>query len=64
LKHQIKKDDDNKKNVNIRMVSGDHVNTAMAVAYEAGILDKDLSTEDLNEAVMTGDTFKASLGGY
>ena len=46
------------------MVSGDHVNTAMAVAYEAGILDKDLSTEDLNEAVMTGDTFKASLGGY
>lgn len=36
LKHNA---DNNKKNVNIRMVSGDHINTAMAVAYQAGILD-------------------------
>lgn len=48
LKHDIKNEKNKNKNVTVRLVSGDHVNTAMAVAYEAGILDKDADNIDLD----------------
>ena len=41
------------------MVSGDHISTAMAVAYRAGILDSNDSNLDISSAVMSGDDFKA-----
>ena len=44
------------------MVSGDHVETAMAVAYNAGILDKDVDETDLADQVMTGEQFRAKIG--
>jgi|TARA_B110001450_G_C17223496_1_gene320421 magnesium-transporting ATPase (P-type) len=46
------------------MVSGDHKNTAMAVAYQAGILDSEDSNLDLSSAVMEGADFRTNIGGY
>jgi magnesium-transporting ATPase (P-type) len=54
LKHKGK-EENNKKNVNIRMVSGDHIGTATKVAYESGILDKEDTNIDFNATVMTGE---------
>lgn len=41
------------------MVSGDHIGTATAVAYEAGILDKEDTNIDFKATVMTGEDFRA-----
>lgn len=58
MKHRGDKEN-NKKNVNIRMVSGDHIGTATAVAYKAGILDEEDTNIDFKATVMTGEDFRA-----
>lgn len=54
----------NKNSVNIRMVSGDHIETAKAVAYAAGILDENEGDIDESSAIMLGEDFRASIGAY
>lgn len=59
MKDSVKKC--HKAGINIRMVTGDNVDTAKAIALEAGILKK----EDLGKkyAVMDGKTFRELCGG-
>lgn len=47
---------DSRANVYIRMISGDHIETAKRVAIETGILDQD--DADNNDAIMTGEQFR------
>jgi Ca2+ transporting ATPase len=53
-----------KKSVTIRMVSGDHYQTARAVAYASGILDASEGNIDEKSAIMEGDEFRAAIGNY
>lgn len=47
--------------VNIRMVTGDNLDTAKAIALEAGILDP--KDADLEYACMDGKSFREACGG-
>jgi Ca2+ transporting ATPase len=47
--------------INIRMVTGDNIDTAKAIALEAGILKPE--HKDRKYAVMTGQTFREACGG-
>jgi Ca2+ transporting ATPase len=47
--------------INIRMVTGDNIDTAKAIALEAGILDP--KDADLEYACMDGKTFRETCGG-
>ena len=51
--------------VRVRMVTGDNKQTAIAIAKEAGILDKNWSPEDENAewTVMEGKDFRVAVGG-
>ena len=49
-----------KKNVNVRMISGDHYETAKKVAYKAGILD-DADLQNQN-CVMDAEKFREEVG--
>lgn len=44
------------------MVSGDHLDTAKAVAIQAGIIDEEEA--QLDDIAMTGDQFRERLGHY
>jgi magnesium-transporting ATPase (P-type) len=46
------------------MVSGDHIETAKAVAYRSGILDGADGQVDEASAVMSGEDFRAAIGHY
>lgn len=48
--------------VNVRMVSGDHLETCRKVAFDAGIVDRD--EKDDGDKVMTGLEFRKKLGDY
>jgi len=47
--------------INIRMVTGDNIDTAKAIALEAGILTE--AQKDRKYAVMDGKTFRELCGG-
>lgn len=57
---QVKKGEKN--SVNVRMISGDHLETCIFVAREAGIISKDEG--ESNKAVMVGDRFREKIGWY
>lgn len=46
------------------MVSGDHIETAKAVAYATRILDAAEGDIDESSAIMLGDDFRAAIGPY
>jgi len=48
--------------VNIRMITGDHIDTALSVAMEVGIITQEESSID--GIFMTGETFRESIGNY
>lgn len=47
--------------ITVRMVTGDNIDTAKAIAIEAGILKKELADEEY--ACMDGKTFRETCGG-
>ena len=47
--------------INIRMVTGDNIDTARAIALEAGILTE--AQKDRKYAVMDGKSFREACGG-
>lgn len=48
--------------MNVRMITGDHVETAKSVAVKVGILRRE---ELEHEGVaMTGEQFRGDIGGY
>ncbi len=53
--------------INVRMVTGDHLDTAIAISKQVGILtEKDLQSESLEEGdftCMTGERFRRAVGG-
>lgn len=48
--------------VNIRMITGDHLETARHVALKTGILSKDQET--LDGTCMTGEEFEQAVGKF
>ena len=50
-----------KAGINVRMVTGDNIDTAKAIALEAGILTE--AQKDRKYAVMDGKTFREACGG-
>jgi len=48
--------------VNVRMITGDHFETARYVAYKAGIISK--VEKDGKDVVMTGSQFRQKIGYY
>jgi len=50
----------------VRMVTGEHLETAKAVAIDSGILDQDfleLTESEQNEVCMTAERFKETVFG-
>jgi P-type Na+/K+ transporter len=43
--------------ISIHMVTGDHIKTATAIAYEVGILSRDIDPSELGTKVMAASTF-------
>ena len=48
--------------VNVRMVTGDHIETAKNVALRLGIIDD--NEKELDGAILTGLEFRARIGPY
>lgn len=48
--------------VNVRLISGDHVDTALYIAKEVGIINE--QEMNLEGVYMTGDVFRKSIGEY
>jgi len=46
--------------VNVRMITGDHFETARYVAHKAGIINK--HEKDGKDVVMTGEQFRQRIG--
>lgn len=51
-----------KNSVNVRMISGDHLETCIFVAKEAGIINE--KEAESPQAVMTGKQFRDKIGWY
>jgi len=51
-----------KNQVNIRMITGDHIDTALHVALEVGIITEE--EQHIKGIFMTGEAFRAAIGGY
>ena len=50
--------------INVRMVTGDNLDTAIAISKEAGIItDADLLSNESGYLCMTGKTFRENVGG-
>jgi magnesium-transporting ATPase (P-type) len=47
--------------INVRLVSGDHINTATAYAYKSGVL-KSEEAEAGEYVIMTGEDFRNAVG--
>jgi magnesium-transporting ATPase (P-type) len=45
-----------------RLVSGDHLETAKAVAIQAGIITQAQAEDTANQVCLTGEEFRAILG--
>ena len=53
-----------KSGINVRMVTGDNLDTAIAISKEAGIItDADLLSNESGYLCMTGKTFRENVGG-
>ena len=55
-----------KAGINVRMVTGDNIDTARAISLEAGIIstaDLDPDAEDAGYVCMTGKEFRDSVSG-
>jgi len=48
--------------VNVRMITGDHFETARYVAHKAGIINK--HEKEGKDVVMTGEQFRQRIGYY
>lgn len=55
-------DGDNNIQVNVRMMTGDHIETARYVALKTGIITQEEANED--GVVITGEEFRARIGEY
>jgi Ca2+ transporting ATPase len=56
---------DQKEAVVVKMITGDHLDTAKAVAVASGIIREDeLEGEDADMVAMTGEAFRAKIGSY
>jgi len=62
LSEKVNRSKGAKNQVNIRMITGDHIETALFVAKQVGIISEEES--QLEGIYMTGDQFRASIGGY
>jgi len=63
IKEQIK--EAQKQQINLRLVSGDDINTCIAIARDTGILTDDMFSEEnggIGQHVMTGAQFRAATG--
>ncbi|KAL4486593.1 hypothetical protein ABPG73_003897 [Tetrahymena malaccensis] len=49
--------------VTVRMVTGDNLDTAIAISKEAGIIDQDFNPKDNVYTVMEGKRFREKVGG-
>jgi len=60
LRHNVPKavQDAGVAEIRVRMVTGDNIETAMAIAKQAGILPQNFRKEINPEAVMLGETFR------
>lgn len=59
---QLDADENEGNQVNIRMVSGDHLECAKKVALQTGIIRHE--ELNLNGIAMTGNEFRTEIGGY
>lgn len=50
-----------KAGVTVRMVTGDNIDTAIAISKEAGIIDRDFRVEDNVYTVMEGKRFREKV---
>ena len=48
--------------VNVRMITGDHIGTAKNVAVQAGIIEQ--GDVEVEEVSMTGEAFRSKIGKY
>jgi P-type Ca2+ transporter type 2C len=55
-------DGENNQQVNVRMMTGDHIETARYVALKTGIISPEEANED--GVVITGEEFRARIGEY
>ena len=62
LSEKVNRSKGAKNQVNIRMITGDHIETALYVAKQVGIISEEES--NLEGIYMTGDQFRESIGGY
>ena len=51
-----------KSGINVRMVTGDNIDTAIAISKEAGIIDENINSEQ-GYTCMTGKQFREAIGG-
>ena len=56
---QVSKKKNNQNMVNVRLITGDHIETAKYVACKAGIIKR---VDNVNGVVMTGEEFRQRLG--
>ena len=49
--------------INVRMVTGDNIDTAIAISKEAGIITDDFSNNEEGYVCMTGKQFREAIGG-
>ena len=62
LSEKVNRSKGAKNQVNIRMITGDHIETALYVAKKVGIISEEES--NLEGIYMTGQQFRQAIGGY
>lgn len=51
-----------KNQANVRMVTGDHIQTALTVAHRVGIINQ--AEKTLDGVALTGEEFRKRIGAY